>query len=321
MDIYMNLKMVKYIRFEQCYENQVVELWNECCYFDPITIEKFRKQALYDDNFDNDLCEIALDGDMLVGFILATKRKFPYMEKGLEPTRAWINVMFVKKEYRNKGIGERLYKDIEDKLIQLKTQEITLAAYSPGYFFGGLDEEHYPEAASFFKKMGYIRGERHVSMGKDLHGYQIPQEVLEKKKEKEKLGFKFINFKNEYALKLIEFFNREFPGGWKRNALISLRDNTAEDRIIIILDKNDEVCGFCLRAIDSNPIRFGPIGIAEKYRSEGLGTILLDMGCYEMTKKGLYHMFFMTTSEQARKNYERNGLSVVRTCVDYRKKI
>lgn len=313
--------MIEYLKFKQDYEQQVVDLWNECCYFDPITIERFRKQALYDDNFDSELCEVCLDDDLLVGFIMATKRKFPYMEKGLEIDRAWINVMFVKDEYQNRGIGEKLYKDIENKLIKLGTKEITLAAYSPGYFFAGIDEEHYPKAAKFFKKMGYVSLEEHVSMGKDLHGYQIPQEILDRKKEKEEQGFKFINFENKYALKLIDFLTKEFPGGWKRNALLSLRENTAKDRILMIIDKNDEVCGCCLRAIDSNPIRFGPIGIAEKYRSEGLGTILLDMGCYEMAKKGLYRMFFMTTTSKARKYYERNGLSVIRTCYDYRKKL
>ena len=31
----------------------------------------------------------------VVGFILATKRIFPYLERGLEPDRGWINVLFV----------------------------------------------------------------------------------------------------------------------------------------------------------------------------------------------------------------------------------
>jgi GNAT superfamily N-acetyltransferase len=38
----------------------------------------------------------------------ATKRKFPYLERGLEPTRGWINVMFVDEAYRRKGVGEAL---------------------------------------------------------------------------------------------------------------------------------------------------------------------------------------------------------------------
>lgn len=44
---------MKYITFNQKYENQIVELWNKCCTSDPITIDKFRQQALYDDNFNS----------------------------------------------------------------------------------------------------------------------------------------------------------------------------------------------------------------------------------------------------------------------------
>ena len=92
---------MKYIHFNQKYENQIVNLWNKCCPLDSVTITKFRNQVIYDDNFNPELCFIALDKDNVVGFILGTKRIFPYLERGLEPTRGWINVIFVDKEYRN----------------------------------------------------------------------------------------------------------------------------------------------------------------------------------------------------------------------------
>ena len=75
------------INYLQKYESQVVDLWNRCCTFDSIDVRKFRKQALFDDNFDPSLSWLALDGEKVVGYILATKRKFPYLERGTEPTR------------------------------------------------------------------------------------------------------------------------------------------------------------------------------------------------------------------------------------------
>ena len=50
-----------------------------------------------------------------------------------------------------------------------------------------------------------------------------------------------------------------------------------------------------------------------------LGSILLDLQCYEMCRKGVYRMYFITTEENGRRYYERNGLSVIRRFVDYRK--
>ena len=86
------------LTYNQAYEAQVVELWNQELFADPITVHKFRQQALLDDNFDSDLCYVAREDGKTVGFLLATKRKFPYLERGTEPERGWINAMFVARE-------------------------------------------------------------------------------------------------------------------------------------------------------------------------------------------------------------------------------
>ncbi|MDF2656662.1 MAG: GCN5-related N-acetyltransferase [Bacillota bacterium] len=65
------------VSYHQQYENEVVALWNKTLTADPMG--KFRKQALFDDNFDNELCFVALEDGKAAGFVLATKRKFPYL--------------------------------------------------------------------------------------------------------------------------------------------------------------------------------------------------------------------------------------------------
>ena len=91
--------------YNQCYEQAVVDLWNACLPCDPLTLQKFRKQALLDDNFDPSLCYVALADQEVAGFLLATRRKFPYLERGTEPDRGWINVLFVEAGHRRQGIG------------------------------------------------------------------------------------------------------------------------------------------------------------------------------------------------------------------------
>ena len=168
------------VNYEQKYEKEVVELWNQTMLADPITIHKFRKQALFDDNFDPALCYVALEEEKAVGFCLGMRRKFPYMERGLEPDRGWIVVMFVAKEYQRKGIGTALLKRAEDDMKADGAKNITLSAYSPSYFFPGVDEENYPEAKAFFEKLGYVAGKKDYSMCKDLHGYQMSPEAKAK---------------------------------------------------------------------------------------------------------------------------------------------
>lgn len=305
--------------YQQRQEQAVVDLWNKCCTFDPISIQKFRLQTLLDDNFDPSLAFTAVEEGKVIGFGYGTKRLFPYMERGLEPDRGWINVLFVDPEYQNQGIGKEICFRIENQLKQKGAKNCTLGAYSPNYYFYGVDPVHYPKAASFFAQNGYTAGEEFYSMGKNLHGFQIPNETLAVKKELEELGYSFEMFDFSSCLDLLEFLKQEFGGGWKRNALLAMRSGTAEDVILLAKNPDGNVCGFCMRAIDGNPMRFGPIGVSSKLQNKGIGSVLLDLQCFEMEKRGIYRMFFMTTNAKARRYYERHGLEVFRTYQAYQK--
>ena len=305
--------------YSQTYEKDVVNLWNDCCLVDPITVDIFRQKTLLDDNFDQSLAWIALEDNQVIGFIHATKRIFPYMERGLEEDRGWINVMFVHSKYRQKGIGKKLYQTVESELLKRGVKNITLAAYSPSYYFAGIDPDNYPEAMFFFEKQGYKSLDEHYSMGMDLHGYLIPEQIDIKKRKLEVEGYQFIPFDYSYTLDLLAFLKEEFGGGWKRNAFLSMKNGKAVETILLVLNPCKKICGFCMSDIDNNPMRFGPIGISVKERDKGLGTILLSLKCKQMCNQGIYHMFFMSTEKNARRYYERNGLKVIRRYIDYRK--
>ncbi|MBF4692086.1 GNAT family N-acetyltransferase [Fusibacter ferrireducens] len=307
------------LNYNQSYESEVVELWNKTLVVDPITVHKFRKQVLLDDNFDTALCFIALENNRVIGFLLGTKRKFPYLERGLEPTKGWINVMFVDSNYRQMGIGKALIHHAEVKLKAMGAETIILGAYSPNYFFPGIDRENYKEAIAFFNALGYLSGQESYSMCKSLHGYQMSKEALDKQLKAQTLGFSFVNFEYKYALDLLEFLKQEFGGGWKRNALISMQNNEAEDCMLLALNPEKEIVGFCMRKIDGNPMRFGPIGVKESVRNYGIGGILFDLMQLEMEKRGIYHLYFVSTDIPGRRFYERHGVEVFRTYVSYQK--
>ena len=307
--------------YNQTYEREVVKLGNETLPADPITVHKFRQQALLDDNFDSELCYAAFEGEKLTGFLLATKRKFPYLERGTEPDRGWINVMFVAEEYRRRAIGTELVNRAETDLRNRGAKNVTLAAYSPSYFFPGVDVENYRDSAAFFQSKGYKGGNISYSMCKDLHGYQLSLEAKERLKKVNEAGFRFQMFDYSYAVELLNFARDEFGGGWKRNCMLTMQRDRAEDCILLALDQENKICGFCTRMIDENPMRFGPIGTAERLRNKGVGSVLFDLAQLEMTKRGIYHLYFVSTDEPGRRFYERHGVHVFRTFKDYRKDI
>jgi len=313
--------LIDYIKYRQEYESAVIDLWNKTLINDQIDVLKFRKQALFDVNFQEDLCVIAIDDKKVVGFILGIKRIFPYLERGLEPDKGYISVMFVDKAYQRKGIGTKLLKIIEDKLIVLGSKKIILGAYSPNYFFGGVDIE-YQGAINFFNKNGYFGNEEHYSMYRSLHDFNISDKI--KAKEKDLLineGIRVINFDYAYALELLEFARCNFGAGWKRNCLMAMQENKAQDYILLVLNQENKIIGFSTRAIDGNPLRFGPIGVSNDYRNKGLGSILLLEAMYNMKKRGIYHMFFVSTEKNGRRFYERHGIKVFKTFNDYQKEV
>lgn len=126
---------MKIINYSQEYENLIVKLWNECLIADTISCEQLRKQVLFDENFNRKLALIAIEDKEVVGFILATKRQVPYLDRGLEPERGWINLLFVREDYRKKNIGSQMIKEVEERLKEFGVKNITVAAYSPNYFF------------------------------------------------------------------------------------------------------------------------------------------------------------------------------------------
>ena len=130
-----------------------------------------------------------------------------------------------------------------------------------------------------------------------------------------------MKFTYDDALELLVYLREEFGGGWERNARISMQDGTAEELIMIVKNKDDKICGFCMRAIDKNPMRFGPIGISKSERSAGLGSVLLNLYFADMSQHGVFRMYFITTDAPGRRYYERNGLEVIRSFVEYAKEL
>ncbi|WMC93265.1 GNAT family N-acetyltransferase [Kineothrix sp. MB12-C1] len=306
--------------YKQEYMEQLISGWNETLIFDPISEDRFLQQVLMDENFDSSLALVLLVKDKVIGFCLGIKRKYPYLTRGLEENRGWISIMFVRTKYQGKGYGKALLNEVEKHFKKEQVKEITLCAYSPNYFTPGVDLK-YEKALAFFERNGYVRGLDAVSMQKDLFTYNIPektQNMIEQLKEE---GISFNKYSLSYMEKLLHFAEREFDAGWVRNILQAIRNGEAEDTILIATDIEDQVIGYCMRKIDGNDARFGPIGVKESIRSKGIGGILFDLQMREMQKRGIFYAYFLWTHGAAMKFYERHGMSVYRTYQLYRKNI
>ena len=66
-----------YRTFQNGDETGIMELWNDVLSHDPINKKRFRNQVLLDANFDPEGMIVAVDGECIIGAILAITRKLP----------------------------------------------------------------------------------------------------------------------------------------------------------------------------------------------------------------------------------------------------
>ncbi|MCI5773400.1 MAG: GNAT family N-acetyltransferase [Erysipelotrichaceae bacterium] len=314
------LNEVKYDSFQMNYIEQVLECWNNTLVNDLITKQRFIENILLDENFNPKLFKVAIFKNQIIGFCFGIKRKIPYLERGLEPKRGWINMVGVDSKYQNIGIGTMLVKQVEEELKQLGSEEITLCAYSPNYFTPGIDVK-YEKGINFFEKNGYIFKGEAVSMQKNLFDYNVSDDYYSKVNALQSEGIKIIPFEEKYLLSLIDYALINFGSGWKRNILMALQKGEANDTILLCVDVNDNIIGFCMRKIDGHDERFGPIGVSEELRSKGLGGILFETMMMDMKSRGIPSLYFLWTSGAAQRFYERHGVKVYRKYRLYRKEI
>lgn len=298
----------------------LVDAWNANLPHDVLTGERFMQRVVLDDNFDAELAPVAVYQGKVIAFCLGIRRRYPYLSRGLEPERGWICALFTDEAYRRRGIATKLVKVVERKLAVLGVREVTIGAYSPNYFMPGIDLS-YDGSVPFFESLGYDdRGEA-VSMQRSLFGYELPEKTRARMMGLAQAGITFQRFRPAHLDRLLAFAGDNFGAGWLRNVLDALRMREAEDTILIATDSSGDILGFCMRKIDGNDARFGPIGVREDMRSHGLGGVLLDLQMLEMKKRGIVGLYFLWTSGSNIRFYENHGFSTYRTYRLSRKEI
>lgn len=295
-------------------ESEIVNLWNLSLPKDRISQSVFDRKVLCDPNFSPETCLVATCQDQVVGFLLCLMRRVSLDGNDLEEENAWITVFFVHPERRREKIGTALLDKALEVCRKKGRKRVLFASYAPNYFLPGIDQETYPEAASFLEGHGFVKQYSPVAMDRNLLFFHYPEDVSEVERLRQLEGYSFQYLESKYISQLLAFASAEFNPDWGRALRDALVHGLPYEQILIVA-KSDRVCGFCMYGgYDGIKERFGPFGVCQSKRGLGLGKVLLYRCLADMSANGLHTAWFLWTGEQlpAGKLYHRAGFETTR---------
>ncbi len=296
----------------------VLDLLAEALPADAIGQSLFVRKVLLDPNFQPEGATVATDDSGVVGFALAIVRRVPLEDAPMDTDRGYLTLLAVHPSVRRRGIGGALLERAEAYIRSRGAGVCLVSPYAPGYFTPGVDMHAYAEGLAFLTKRGYVVYSRPISMECDLGGLRTPSWVQAREAELGGQGIAVEHYDPSHVPALMTFLRQHFPGDWQRfarTAIAAIETGDRPDRLWVARHAT-EVVGYSHHEGE----RFGPIGVAEAYRSMGIGHVLLYRTLDAMRMKGLHTAWFLWSDDTtARRLYAGAGFVVRRRFAVLRK--
>lgn len=283
----------------------LVSLWNATVWADPISQQRLLLDFILDPHFSPEHVWLAEADEKIVGFVFGMKPN-PTLP-GDNASDTGIVVAFgVADSYRRQGIGRQLFARLDESWT---VKRVMIGPWIPTYLVPGVDERSYPAAAPFLAAIGYKEGGRPVSMRALLTNYQAAEEVEALQRAQAEASVQVRPANPADALPLLAFASSHFPHweGYVRTALRDIIATPGKSTLHIAL-QGDRVLGFA----QSTGERFGPFGVDESTRGQGIGAVLLSLTLQAMRANGNHVAYFLWTSDWTARLYGRHGFEIVR---------
>lgn len=295
----------------------LVVFWNGTMAADPINEQRLLHDYVLDPHFDPGGLLLATDSDELLGFALGMTAR-PELPSDNAVGTGVIVGFGVTESRRRQGIGSQLLKQIEEYFRSKDVSTIQVGPWVPPYLAPGVDESAYAGSVELLEAHGFVAGARPVSMRALLTGYVPSADVPE---IANRLAAEAVTIRPAVAddsTELIAFAIAQFPHweSYVRGALRSVVAAKGEATLHIALD-GGSVIGFAM----TNGERFGPFGVNGDYRGRGIGAVLLSRALCAMRAANVHLAYFLWTSDQTARLYNRHGFEIVRRFTMMSKKL
>ena len=301
------------------------DLWNDVMdeekFFAPFSHKEYQEKMMNNSDFDLDYVFGAFDDANLIGYSMGILRQ---RYKDNPNTGAYINAILVKKEYRHKGIGDKLLSLVEDKFRSIGKLNINASYFLPScyeWYVPHTDKHNHPCAPGirinseyyfFLLHHGYESIAFEDAFHLDLKNYQISssiQEILDKNK-KEGITIELYNPKKHYGLE--EFYKDINTYDFEK----VIRENLELDKPypFLVVSNNGKIVGWTGAMWNEKSGRghFDGIIISPSVRGKGLGKALFSLLAYYSKQNGAEFMTFYTgLTNHARYIYMKAGFKIV----------
>ncbi|MBM3211425.1 GNAT family N-acetyltransferase [Candidatus Poribacteria bacterium] len=255
--------------------SEVVKGWNHSVIFDKIDENHFKSIILDDANHQKQDTLVAIYDDKIVGFISCIAREgvsgADNRGRLQDKDYGYIKGMYVLEEFRRKGIGTKLLMEAENYLKSKEKNKIKVITYTGRYFFPGVDLRYEP-ALNFFESRGFKEDYIINDVDLEVKNYQIGDYQKDARKRMAAAGIRIEEYDPSMLDEMRKFVERLnmiswFPKGWENGF-------KAKGNKFVAL-KAKEIVGWASYHPSTGTAGFGPIGVLDDMRGNGIGSCLL----------------------------------------------
>lgn len=260
---------MQFLNFNEYGLNHLSELnqmWNdEYGFIFPISDQLFLNKTIETPGFLNEASFVAIDGENPVGFITSKIYEHQFKIEAYNGV-GWINLIFVKKGYRKKGIGSTLLELATTKLIKKGVKKIYLGKDYQN-FFPGL-----PKDLKIFNDWFIKRGFNGLYETNDLINNHLLKTNLTQLPYHINHNYDIHLLRKDEIDGLRVFFQINFPGRW----LVEFEDyliHGGKGFEFVVCTSGSQIVGFCRIGTSKTPINQSAFSLTWRARFENLGGI------------------------------------------------
>lgn len=302
-------------------------LWNEFTneqhFYKPMSLEQFEDKLLKNPDFSFDTVFGVKENDKLIAYIIGYIRQ---MYKDDENVPGYINMIVVKKEYRNQGIASSLLRHMEKCFKKLGKKYIQASYYLPScysWFIPNTNNHDHPCAPGirinsleyfFLLHRGYKIVGQEDAFHLNLSDYEISpsiQIILDNLK-KENITIELYDKNKHYGLD--EFYKNLNIYDFEK--VIKSNLELANPYPFLVVADNNKIVGWtgAMWNEESGRGHFDGIAILDSYRGKGIGKVLFSSLAYYNKMGGAKFMTFYTgLNNYARYIYMGAGFKIVQS--------